>query len=125
MERASLGLVYFGKVGRGERSPVRMLDPWNSENTIPLSFREAKASCLFNLSLELFDLESIQLLGSHVHEVKQLFYIDDSIDALIVDNHFMNALAHLLSSPTANPKVGQSLTLLTLIGIDQTINDQG
>lgn len=51
---------------------------WNLENTTPLSFREANASCLFDLSLELFNLEPIQLLGSHVHEVKQFFYIDDS-----------------------------------------------
>ena len=82
-----------------------------------------KLPILSDLSLEMVDLESIQLLGSHIHEVKQLFYGDDSIDPLIVDDHFMDALTHLLPSPAANPKVGQSLTLFALIGIDQTIND--
>ena len=102
-----------------------MRDLWNLRNTIPFGFHETKACCLFNLSLELFDLESIQLLGSHVHEVKQLFYIDDAIDALIVNDHFMDTLTHLLPPPAANPKVSQSLTVFALIGIDQTINDQG
>ena len=83
-----------------------------------------KLPALFDLSLELFNLESINLFGGHVHEVKQLFYIDNSIDTLIVDDHFMDALAHLFSSPAADHKVGQSLPLLASIGIDQTINDQ-
>ena len=99
------------------------MDSWNSRNKYPFGFHKTKAPVLFDLSLELFDVESIQLLGSHVHELKQFFYIDDSIDTLIVDNHFMDALTHLLSSPTANPKMGQSLTVFALIGIDQTIND--
>jgi hypothetical protein len=30
-EETSVGLVYFGKVERGERGPVRMVDPWNLE----------------------------------------------------------------------------------------------
>ena len=36
----------------------------------------------------------------------------------------MDALAHLFSSPAANPQMGQALAPLTLIGIDQAVNDQ-
>ena len=100
-----------------------MGDLWNLRNTIPFGFHETKACCLFNLSLELFDLESIQLLGSHIDEVKQFLDINDSIDPFIVDDHFMDAVAHLLSSPTANPKVGQSLPMFAFVGIDQTIDN--
>jgi len=78
----------------------------NLKNTNPFSFHRAKASWLFDLSLELVYFESIQLFGSHTHEVKQFLDINDSIDSFVVDDHFMDALAHLLSSPAANPKIG-------------------
>ncbi len=68
-EETSVGLAYWGKGGGGKKIG-EWGSPWNLGNTNPFSFHEANASCLFNLSLELFDLESIQLLGSHVHEVK-------------------------------------------------------
>jgi len=35
VEKRRGGLVYFGKVETGERSPVRVVDPWNYRNTIP------------------------------------------------------------------------------------------
>ena len=40
--------------------------PWNLKNTNPFSFHKMKASCLLDLTLELFDVESIQLLGGHI-----------------------------------------------------------
>jgi hypothetical protein len=66
VERASVGMVYFGKVGREREKSSKGGGPWNLENTTPFSFSEAKASCLFDLFLELVDLKSIQLLGSHI-----------------------------------------------------------
>ncbi len=67
------------------------------------------------------------LLGSHIEKVEQLFYVDNPIEALKVDDHFTNcnARTHLLSSPATNPQMGQSLSPLTLIGIHQAINHQG
>lgn len=101
------------------------MGPVELVNRSPFSFTERKLSILFDLSLELVDLESKQLLRSHVHEVKQLFNINDSIDPFIVDDHFMDALAHLLSSPAANSKMGQSLSLFAFVGVDQAIDDDG
>ena len=65
-EETSVGLAYWGKGGGGKKTG-EWGSAWNLGNTNPFSFREANASCLFDLSLELFDLESVQLLGSHIH----------------------------------------------------------
>ena len=37
------------------------------ETSIPLTFAWRKLPVLFDLSLELVDLKSVQLLGSHIH----------------------------------------------------------
>jgi hypothetical protein len=116
-------LVLFRRSEKKEGEESRV--PWGLRKNYPFGFPETKAACLFNLSLEPFDLKSIQLFGSHIEKVEQFFYIDNAIDAFIINDHFMNALAHLLSSPTANPQMGQALAPLALIGIHQTVNDQG
>jgi len=43
------------------------MGPLDLVNINPFNFHRTKAPYLFDLPLELFDLESIQLLGSHVH----------------------------------------------------------
>jgi len=108
------------KEKRGKESGLLGIE----EKVIPLAFGRQKPPVgLFDLSPEPFDLKPIELLGSHIHQVKQFFYVDDPIDAFIVDDHFMNTLAHLFSSPAANPQMGQALTPLTLVSIHQAIND--
>lgn len=91
---------------------------------IPLAFTRQKLPVLFDLFLKLFDLKSIQLLRRHIDKVKQFLDINDSIDPFIVDDHFIDALTHLLCPPAANPKMGQSLSLFAFIDVDHTINDK-
>lgn len=47
-----------------------MGDSWNLRNTNRFRFQKARVSSLSNFSQELVDLKSIQLLGSHVDELK-------------------------------------------------------
>ena len=93
------------RAGRDERgrSESRL---GNGGKSYPCGISETKAACLVELSLEPFDLQPIQLLGSHIDQVEQLFYIYDPIDAFVINDHFMNALTHLLSSPTTNSQMG-------------------
>ena len=65
-EETSVELAYWGK-GEGGKKTGEWGSTWNLGNTNPFSFHKSNASCLFDLSLELSDLESIQLLGSHIH----------------------------------------------------------
>ena len=98
---------------------------WGIEEKISLRhFGDESRLFLFELPLESFDLQPIQLLGSHIEKVEQFFYIDNPIDALIINDDFMNALTHLLSSPATNPQMSQALASLAFIGIDQAIDDE-
>jgi hypothetical protein len=45
---------------------------------VPAKFRRRKPPVIIRLSLESFDLQSIQLLGSHIEKVEQFFYIDNA-----------------------------------------------
>jgi hypothetical protein len=58
------GLICFRKM-KGKGRP-RKGSLWNLGNTNPFSFHKTKAARLFDLFLELVDLKSIQLLGSHI-----------------------------------------------------------
>ncbi len=59
-------MIYLGEA-EGEGKEEWRMGAVDLGDTNPFSFHRTKAPCLFDLSLELFDLESIQLLGSHVH----------------------------------------------------------
>jgi hypothetical protein len=78
---------------------------WSLGSKTPPIFNKTKVPWLLDLSLELFYFDSIQLLVSNVDEVKELLYIDDSIDPLVIDDHFMNALVHLFSSLVTNTEI--------------------
>ena len=74
----------FGDWTRKEGKTDRAFREFEGK-VIPSAFRGRKPPVviLFELPLELFDVHPVQFPGSHIHQVEQFFYVDDSIDAFI------------------------------------------